>query len=290
MSTRYEKQIERLVAYVKRLNQTVEERNQQLHYWQGYARKLREERQRLASAMIAQVKMVLDEAAQRYQQAKQEIDKQRNYIDHAAQLSQRKEIVLQNQLQYALSRIDDLSLERRATRQEMGEYKRRAWDAEARLKSLEDGESGRVHELESALESALASNRQLAADLAAIQEQVGLQESQWQEMMRTNEALVDRLSQTEFALESARSSLADTLASQTLSTAREVDDLRSLVVSLQHQTETLRTEIATHQEAMQNQERFVALLKQGDRPQIRPLRRQEPPADEPQGGQDALGS
>ncbi len=275
MSTRYEKQIERLVAYVKRLNQTVEERNQQLHYWQGYARKLREERQRLGSAMIGQVHHVLKEAASRYQEARLEIGRQRDYIDHSSQLAQRKDVVLQNQLQYALSRIDDLSLERKAMRQEMGEFKRRAWQAEDRLKDLEGGKDERVLELEAALESALTSNRQLAGDMAAFQEQLGIQEAQWQEMMRTNQALSSRLVQAETALEQAQSALAGTLANQTLSTAREVDDLRSLVVSLQRQTEALRAEIATHQEVVQNQERFVALLKQGEKPSIRPLRRQD---------------
>ncbi len=292
MSTRYEKQIERLVAYVKRLNQTVEERNQQLHYWQGYARKLREERQRLGSSMISQVHQVLKDAASRYQEARLEIGRQRDYIDHSSQLAQRKDVVLQNQLQYALSRIDDLSLERKAMRQEMGEFKRRAWQAEARLKDLAAGQDEHVLELEAALEAALTSNRQLAGDMAAFQEQLGIQEAQWQEMMRTNQALSSRLEQAEAALEQAQSALSGTLASRTLSTAREVDDLRSLVVSLQQQTEALRAEIATHQEVVQNQERFVALLKQGDKPSIRPLRRPEaPPAPSPEAPDTgALGS
>ncbi|MBU6427855.1 MAG: hypothetical protein KGR26_02475, partial [Cyanobacteria bacterium REEB65] len=209
-----------------------------------YSRKLREERQRLASAMIQQVRRVLDEAAQRYRQARAEIAKQRDYIDHFGQLAQRKEITLGNQLRFALARIDDLSLERKAMRQELGEQRRQIWDLEARLRDISDQE----------------------AELAALR-------AQWQEMIQTNTALANRLEQTEAALDKAQSALGDTLAKQTLSTAREVDDLRSLVVSLQLQTEALRSEIATHQEAMQNQERFIALLKQGDRPSVRPFKR-----------------
>jgi predicted nucleic acid-binding Zn-ribbon protein len=281
MSTRYEKQIEKLVAYVKRLNQTVEERNQQLHYWQGYARKLREERQRLAQAMMNQVRRVLGEVAGRYDKAREEIRKQGDYIDHFADLSRRKEIALQNQLRYALSRIDDLSLERKAYRQEISEYKRRTWDAETIAKNLTGGESSRIRELESALEAALASNRHLAAELSSIHEQVAIQEAQWEELARSHEATQARLGETEAHLERAQNSLSETLASQTLSTAREVDDLRALVVSLQQQTEALRTEIRSSQEAMNNQERFIALLKQGEKPQVHRVPRHEeaPPPD-----------
>ncbi|MBM3270112.1 MAG: hypothetical protein FJZ01_20960 [Candidatus Sericytochromatia bacterium] len=278
MSTRYEKQIEKLVAYVKRLNQTVEERNQQLHYWQGYARKLREERQRLATAMMGQVRRVLGDVAARYQRARGEIKKQADYIEHFADLARRKEIALQNQLRYALSRIDDLSLERKATRQEIAEYKRRTWEAEAVARRLTDGETGKVQELEVALEAALASNRQLASELQAIHEQVAIQETQWHDLVRNHEATAARLAETESHLERAQRTLADTMASQTLSTAREVDDLRALVVSLQQQTEALRTEIQSSQQAMENQERFIALLKQGEKPTIHRVPRAE---DEP---------
>lgn len=268
MSTRYEKQIDKLVAYVKRLNQTVEERNQQLHYWQGYARKLREERQRLASAMMAQVKRILTEVSGRYQDARKEIGKQQDYIDHFGMLAKRKEIALQNQLRYALSRIDDLSLERKAWRQELSDMRRRTWDAEAVASELKDGDSSRVRDMESALDAALVSNRQLAGELRAIHEQVAIQEEQWHELMRRHETTVDRLVENEAALDKARGTLSDTLASQTLSTAREVDDLRALVVSLQHQTESLRSEIADSQQALESQERFIALLKPGEKPRV----------------------
>lgn len=278
MSTRYEKQIEKLVAYVKRLNQTVEERNQQLHYWQGYARKLREERQRLATAMMNQVRRILGDVAARYQRAREEIGKQQDYIEHFADLARRKEIALQNQLRYALSRIDDLSLERKAARQELAEYKRRVWEAEAIANELKGGESSRIRELEAALEAALASNRQLASELRAIHEQVAIQEAQWSELVRNHEATVARLAETEAHLDRAQNTLAETLASQTLSTAREVDDLRALVVSLQQQTEALRAEIHSSQEAMDKQERFIALLKQGERPQIHRVPPREQPA------------
>lgn len=282
MSTRYEKQIEKLVAYVKRLNQTVEERNQQLHYWQGYARKLREERQRLATAMMNQVRKVLGDVATKYQRAREEIGKQQDYIEHFADLSRRKEIALQNQLRYALSRIDDLSLERKAARHELAEYKRRVWEAEAVAHDLQGGESAKLRELEAALEAALASNRQLASELRAIHEQVAIQEAQWAELVRNHEATALRLAETEAHLDRAQNTLAETLASQTLSTAREVDDLRALVVSLQQQTEALRTEIHSSQEAMDKQERFIALLKQGEKPQVHRVPPREQPASPPE--------
>ncbi len=286
MSTRYEKQIEKLVAYVKRLNQTVEERNQQLHYWQGYARKLREERQRLATAMMNQVRRVLGDVAAKYQRAREEIQKQKDYIDHFADLSRRKEIALQNQLRYALSRIDDLSLERKASRHELAEFKRRVWEAESISGQLQGGESTRIKELEAALEAALASNRHLATELRTIHEQVAIQEAQWAELVRNHEATGSRLAETEAHLDRAQTTLAETLASQTLSTAREVDDLRALVVSLQHQTEALRTEIHSSQEAMDKQERFIALLKQGEKPQIRRVPQREEPAPEPESDEE----
>lgn len=286
MSTRYEKQIEKLVAYVKRLNQTVEERNQQLHYWQGYARKLREERQRLATAMMNQVRRILGDVAAKYQRAREEIGKQQAYIDHFADLSRRREIALGNQLRYALSRIDDLSLERKASRHELAEYKRRVWEAEAISGQLQGGESAKIRELEAALEAALASNRHLASELRAIHEQVAIQEAQWSDLVRNHEATQSRLAETEAHLDRAQSTLAETLASQTLSTAREVDDLRALVVSLQQQTEALRTEIHSSQEAMDKQERFIALLKQGEKPQIHRVPPREEPAPEPESDEE----
>ena len=93
MSTRYEQQIEKLVAYVRKLNQTVEERNQQLHYWQGYARKLRDERQRLGQSMLGQVRRVLADVAARYRDASTEVSRLRQYVESLRALHQRRELV-----------------------------------------------------------------------------------------------------------------------------------------------------------------------------------------------------
>jgi chromosome segregation ATPase len=164
----------------------------------------------------------------------------------------------------------------------MAEFKRRTWEAEAVAKKLEDGDSAKARELEVALEAALASNRHLASELQAIHEQVAIQEAQWHELVSNHEATASRLAETERHLERAQSTLAETLASQTLSTAREVDDLRALVVSLQHQTEALRTEIQSSAQAMENQERFIALLKQGEKPTIHRVPRPEDTPTEPE--------
>ncbi|MEB3299525.1 MAG: hypothetical protein VKO21_08580 [Candidatus Sericytochromatia bacterium] len=277
MSTRYEQQIEKLVAYVRKLNKTVEERNQQLHYWQGYARKLRDERQRLGQSMLLQVRKVLADVAARYRDASGEVTRLRQYVESLRALHQRREINLRNQLDYAVARIDDLSLERRKIREELTAIRRLGQDASPVApppgKSAED-----VAVLQDEVERLRGDNRRLAEELDAIHQQVAIQERQWQELMQRYEITMARLAQTEEALDKARHGLGEVLANQTLSTAREVDDLRALVVSLQQQTADLREQLADSQEAMDQQERFIALLKPGQRPQVRSMRKEEPTA------------
>ncbi|MEB3238118.1 MAG: hypothetical protein VKO64_10910 [Candidatus Sericytochromatia bacterium] len=278
MSTRYEQQIEKLVAYVKKLNQTVEERNQQLHYWQGYARKLRDERQRLGQSMLGQVRRVLADVAARYRDASTEVTRLRQYVESLRALHQRREINLRNQLDYAMARIDDLSLERRQVRDELTALRRQGKPSvEAVAPARDDGE---LAALQDEARKLRAENGRLAGELDAIHQQVAIQERQWQDLMQRYETTIARLAQTEEALDKARHGLGEVLASQTLSTAREVDDLRSLVISLQHQTADLREQLADSQDAMDQQERFIALLKPGMKPQVRPLRKDEPPASD----------
>ncbi|MBI6546020.1 MAG: hypothetical protein HY692_04450, partial [Cyanobacteria bacterium NC_groundwater_1444_Ag_S-0.65um_54_12] len=183
MPTSYEVQLAKLVAYVKRLNQLVEERNQQLHYWQGYARSLREERQRLGVIIMGQIKRALGEVAGRYQEVNSRIAKQHQHLEHSGQLAKRKEITWQNRISYALSRIEDLSLERKAVRQELAEYKRRTWEAEAAARQLREEGASKISELETALATAFATNRQLMAELEDSQEQLAIQERQWQDLL-----------------------------------------------------------------------------------------------------------
>ncbi|MBM3259920.1 MAG: hypothetical protein FJY99_09260 [Candidatus Sericytochromatia bacterium] len=284
MSTRYEQQIEKLVAYVRKINQTVEERNQQLHYWQGYARKLRDERQRLGQSMLGQVRRVLADVAARYRDASTEVTRLRHYVESLRALHQRREINLRNQLDYAMARIDDLSLERRQVRDELTALRRQAQPAP---QAADPAGAAELVALKDEAQKLRSENRRLAGELDAIHQQGAIQERQWQDLMQRYETTIARLAQTEEALDKARHGLGEVLANQTISTAREVDDLRSLVISLQHQTADLREQLADSQDAMDQQERFIALLKPGMKPQVRPLRKEDPPATEEGPGNQA---
>ena len=65
--------------------------------------------------------------------------------------------------------------------------------------------------------------------------------------------------------------LSEMLASQQTSMGREVDHLRALVVSMQEQTEALRTEVTRSHETIETQERFIAVLRGDGKPGIRSL-------------------
>ena len=282
MATKYEKQIEKLLAHVKSLHRLIEERSQQLKYWQGYAGKLREERQRLASVMIAASRKVLSEVAHRYQQVREENAKLRAYVEQQNQFHQKTVYQLKTQLQYALSRIDDLSLERKQWRTGIQQRQQQVWKAQEQLENVQKQMNQQITELEATLAKERAQTKSLAERLETAEQQIEIQQIQWQELLAQKDALAHRLEETALALEIAQRTLSETLSSQQSSMGREVDNLRALVISLQRQTESLHAEISLNQETIEKQERFIAVLKGDKNPNIRSLteRKQQLPPDQ----------
>lgn len=280
MATKYEKQLEKLLAHVKSLHALIEERSQQLKYWQGYASKLREERQRLAGVMIGAARKVLTDVSERYQALRVENQKLKQYVAHQDQLHQKAVMQLKSQLQYALSRIDDLSLERKQWRVGMQQRQQQIWKNQELLEVTQHQLGDRIQDLEKALEAERARTKSLTERLATSERQIEIQQVQWQELVTQKDFLGTRLEETEHALEIAQRTLSETLASQQSSMGREVDNLRALVISLQRQTESLHAEIANNQETIENQERFIAVLKGDKNSNIRSVsdRKKEPPA------------
>lgn len=279
MATKYEKQLEKLLAHVKSLHALIEERSQQLKYWQGYASKLREERQRLAGVMIGAARKVLTDVSERYQALRVENQKLTQYVAHQDQLHQKAVMQLKSQLQYALSRIDDLSLERKQWRVGMQQRQQQIWKNQELLEVTQHQLGDRIQELEKALETERARTKSLTERLGTSERQIEIQQIQWQELVTHKDLLGTRLEETEHALEIAQRTLSETLASQQSSMGREVDNLRALVISLQRQTESLHAEIANNQETIENQERFIAVLKGDKNSNIRSVsdRKKEPP-------------
>lgn len=261
MATKYEKQLEKLLAHVKSLHRLIEERSQQLKYWQGYAGKLREERQKLASVMISAARKVLSDVASRYQELREENRKLRTYIDHQNQLHQKSVFQLKTQLQYALSRIDDLSLERKQWRTGMQQRAQQVWKAQEQLETTQQQLGQQIAELEASLASERAQVKSLSERLETAEQQIEIQQVQWQELLAQKDTLASRLESTTHALEIAQRTLSETLSSQQTSMGRDVDNLRALVISLQRQTESLHAEISLNQETIEKQERFIAVLK-----------------------------
>lgn len=280
MATKYEKQIEKLLAHVKSLHALIEDRGKQLKYWQGYAGKLREERQRLASVMIAAARRVLTDVAERYQALKLENQKLKDYVKRQEELAEKTTFQLKNQLQYALSRIDDLSLERKQWRVGMQQRQQMVWKTQEQLEHVQAQLSDQIKQLEAALNAERTRTRALGDRLESAERQIEIQQVQWQDMLAEKERLQSRLEETEHALEIAQRTLSETLASQQSSVGREVDNLRALVVSLQKQTESLHAEINHNRETIDKQERFITVLKGDKNPNIRSVtdRKKEPPS------------
>lgn len=272
MATKYEKQIEKLLGHVKQLHQLIEERTQQLKYWQGYANKLREERQRLSTGLLGAARKVFSEVAVRYQALRAENGKLRKHIEHLHQLQQKQEFQLKTQLQYALGRIDDLSIERKHWRTTVQHKQQQIWKAQEQLQDAEQRFSAELKALQDLLDQEQARTRALTDRLDTAERQIEMQQVQWQDLLGEKHALLAKLEETEHALAIAQKTLSETLSSQQSSVGREVDALRQMVVSLQRQTESLHAELATNQETIDKQERFIAVLKgDGSKPTIRPL-------------------
>lgn len=278
MATKYEKQIEKLLGHVKQLHQLIEERTQQLKYWQGYANKLREERQRLSSGLLAAARKTFSEVASRYQALRAENGKLRKHIEHLNQLQQKQEFQIKTQLQYALGRIDDLSIERKHWRTTVQHKQQQIWKAQEQLEDAEKRFAAELAALQQELDQEQTRARALSERLETAERQIEMQQVQWQELLAEKQGLLVKLEETEAALAIAQKTLSETLASQQSSVGREVDALRQMVVSLQRQTETLHAELAENQETIDKQERFIAVLKgDGSKPSIRAIGEKKTP-------------
>ncbi len=279
MASRYEKQIEKLLQHVKRLHGLIEERGQQLKYWQSYANKLREERQRLVSAMVTAIRPIMSDVARRHRAIREENLRLAQYIKNQESLHEKQNLQLKAQLQYALGRIDDLSLERRQWRVGIQQRQQQIWSGQERLDQLERELATRTTRLTGSFESERKRARELEERLAIAEQQIEIQHLQWQDLVRERDDLSKRLESSERALEIAQRTLSDMLTSQQTSMGREVDHLRALVVSLQEQTESLRTEVSRSHETIETQERFIAVLRGEGKPGIRSLTERRRPVE-----------
>ncbi|GEM_PF-1205313 len=292
MATKYEKQIEKLLGHVKQLHQLIEERTQQLKYWQGYANKLREERQRLSSGLLAAARKTFTEVAARYQALRAENGKLRKHIEHLHQLQQKQEFQLKTQLQYALGRIDDLSIERKHWRTTVQHKQQQIWKAQEQLQGAEQRFSSELQALQQQLDFEQSKSRTLGERLETAERQIEMQQVQWQELLVEKQTLLGRLEETDSALAIAQKTLSEALAGQQTSVGREVDALRQMVVSLQRQTENLHAELAENQDTIDKQDRFIAVLKgDGSKPSIRPItdRKSSPQVPPPKSEDTASG-
>lgn len=264
MATKYEKQIEKLLAHVKKLHQLIEERTQQLQYWQGYSKKLREERQRLQQNMLLAVRSTLGEVVGRFHELKAENKRLRAAVEHQAQLNEMAQQNLKNQFKYALSRIDELAAERKSWRMEL----------QARQQTLISYED-RIKQLETQLSSYKDRSQKVEERSHDFERQIELQQQQWQELVAQRDALTARLETVEAELVATQKKLKKTADRKETSVEREMSHLTDLVARLQQQTEELQQEVATSHETISEQERFIALLHDGKPVNFKSVRRQK---------------
>lgn len=119
MSSAYDQQIKKLIDHIQTLNQALHERNMQIVQWQQVARAVQDERARIARSLLDMLRQALASFATRFQGLRAENKKLRAYIEHQKQLHEVVARDLQGQLQYALTRIDELASERQGWRQEV---------------------------------------------------------------------------------------------------------------------------------------------------------------------------
>lgn len=121
MSSAYDQQIKKLIDHIQTLNQALHERNMQIVQWQQVARAVQDERARIARSLLDMLKQALAGFATKFQGLRAENLKLRAYIDHQKQLHEVVARDMQGQLQYALTRIDELASERAQWRGEVNE-------------------------------------------------------------------------------------------------------------------------------------------------------------------------
>jgi chromosome segregation ATPase len=264
MATKYEKQIEKLLAHVKKLHQLIEERTQQLQYWQGYSKKLREERLKLQQNMLMGVRAALGEVVSRFHELKEENKRLRAAAEHQAQLNELSQQNLKNQLKYALMRIDELAAERKSWRLELQSRQQSLMAMEQRVGQLEAQLRGQTDQFQKTEERSRDFERQIE-----------LQQQQWQDLVAQRDTLTAQLEAAEAELAATQKKLKKTADRKENSVEREMSHMRDLVARLQQQTEDLQQEIATSHETISEQERFIALLRDGKPVNFKSVRRQK---------------
>jgi epidermal growth factor receptor substrate 15 len=184
MSSAYDQQIKKLIDHIQTLNQALHERNMQIVQWQQVARAVQDERARIARTLLEMLRQALSGFATKFQGLRAENKKLRVYIDHQKQLHEVVARDLQGQLQYALTRIDELASERASWRQEVHVSRAGAQKAQQELalaRGLAESQQGAIAELKRQVESAMVFQdleEQYKADMKHLEQQVHTLQSQ----------------------------------------------------------------------------------------------------------------
>lgn len=158
MSSAYDQQIKKLIDHIQTLNHALHERNMQIVQWQQVARAVQDERARIARSLLDVLRQALSGFATRFQGLRAENKKLRAYIDHQKQLHEVVARDLQGQLQYALTRIDELAGERQSWRHEVHLSRAAAQKAQQDLagaRALTDSQQRAIVELKGQMEAAM---------------------------------------------------------------------------------------------------------------------------------------
>ena len=119
MSSAYDQQIKKLIDHIQTLNQALHERNMQIVQWQQIARAVQDERARIARSLLDMLREALSGFATKFTGLRAENKKLRAYVEHQKQLHDVVARDMQGQLQYALTRIEELAAERGQWRDEL---------------------------------------------------------------------------------------------------------------------------------------------------------------------------
>lgn len=184
MSSAYDQQIKKLIDHIQTLNQALHERNMQIVQWQQVARAVQDERARIARSLLDMLKQALQGFATKFQGLRAENLKLRAYIDHQKQLHEVVARDAQGQLQYALTRIDELASERSQWRAEVNEARLTAAQYQgqaAQQGGVIDSQQKALAELKRQLEAAMRfadMEEEYKAELNHLHEQVATLKTQ----------------------------------------------------------------------------------------------------------------
>lgn len=178
MSSAYDQQIKKLIDHIQTLNHALHERNMQIVQWQQVARAVQDERARIARSLLETLRQALAGFATRFSGLRAENKKLRAYIDHQKQLHEVVARDLQGQLQYALTRIDELASERQNWRQEVHLSRAGAQKAQqdlASARAIAESQQRAIVELKGQIEAAMRFadlEEQYKAEMKHLEDQV----------------------------------------------------------------------------------------------------------------------